>query len=135
MSKEMLQNNIGQFLEVDRVIGRDFWAIDNFLIELPRKWQLSFVAFDDDLLVGFLVASEKNASIHIHRLAVRREWQSKGIGEALVRGLIECMRHERLPITLKVDTLNSRAVSFYARLGFSVVQKENDRIEMKRLSQ
>ena len=134
MTKEMLRSNPEQFLEVDRVIGRDFWVIDNFLVELPKKWELSSVALDNGFLVGFLVASEKNASIHIHRLAVGSLWQSKGVGEALVRALLEKVHDAHIPITLNVDTHNSRAVSFYVRMGFSAVQQGIDKIEMKRLS-
>ncbi|MBL7849455.1 MAG: GNAT family N-acetyltransferase [Cyclobacteriaceae bacterium] len=135
MTKEFLRSNIEEFLKVDEVIGRDFWIIDNFLVELPEKWELSFMALNGGLLVGFLIASRKITSIHIHRLAVRSQWQSKGIGETLIRRLFEETRYAHLPITLKVDTHNARAVSFYIRLGFSVVHQDNDRTEMKRLRQ
>ena len=58
----------------------------------------------------------------IGRMAVRREWRGKGVGEALLRVLLECAR-ERHFSHIEIHA-QSHAVGFYERAGFTVHGKE-----------
>ena len=75
----------------------------------------------DDRPVGYLSAIRSEPSVaRIMMFAVRPNARSKGIGNMLLsafkqRAMLEGIR----TITLEVRPTNSRAISFYARNGFS----------------
>ena len=56
---------------------------------------------------------------HVSQIYVAEDWHRRGVGSALLRGLIDAVRR-RHPSATKV-TLNAtpRAVEFYLRLGFT----------------
>lgn len=60
----------------------------------------------------------------IGRMAIRREWRGKGVGEAILRVLIERARALHYPsIELHAQT---HAIAFYARAGFVAFGEEYD---------
>ena len=85
LTKEKLKELLPAFLDIDAGTLGEQWIDENFLYDLPDKWQLSFFSSNDTHdVMGFIIASSKTEAIHIHRLAVDRHFQSKGIGQQLV---------------------------------------------------
>lgn len=131
LSKSEMIRNIEKILLLDQVIVGEEWIKDNFLAELPEKWQFSFQAYAEDLMAGFLVASRKEHAVHIHRLAVGNQHQNMGVGNRLMNALINESRGKNIEsITLKVLHSNIKAIEFYKRLGFKLRNRENHNIWM-----
>lgn len=84
----------------------------------------------ENRLIGYLIASKKKCSYHIHKLMIEKEHRSMGIG----RKLIEQFRTS-LPngsnITLKVSENNQKAIDFYKRHGFLSYQSESGYVSME----
>ncbi len=87
---------------------------------------LSWVAVDAaDQPIGFLIAAETDADLHILELSVAAEHQGRGAG----RALMAAARHEAEVRALQALTLTTfRSVAwnapFYARLGYAPVTAE-----------
>ena len=97
------------------------WEEENFLRELPMKWQASFAVYDVGEIVAFCIASIKtDSSYYIHLLFVEGYSRNKGVGKKLID---ECIRRAKTfglsVIALRCPLKNKRAHSFYLRQGFS----------------
>jgi GNAT superfamily N-acetyltransferase len=81
----------------------------------PRR-NAALVACSGARIVGY--GAVRNDT-HLSQIYVAEDWHRRGIGTALLWGLIDVVRR-RHPYTAKV-TLNAtpRAVEFYLRLGFT----------------
>lgn len=75
------------------------------------------VALDDELLVGFV--SIWAADNFVHHLYVDEKYHNKNIGTELLKATIDKIG---LPIRLKCEVNNTKAVGFYKQKGF--VEKE-----------
>lgn len=94
------------------------WGEDEFLAELPDKWNLSFTV-TIDRVAGYAVLSRKWPDrVHIHQFMVAPRWRSSGIGTAMV--VMARDRAQATPLSLKVSRTNARAISFYDRHGFGI---------------
>ena len=86
----------------------------------------SWVAEADQQIVGFLCAEWVMSDLHVWEMAVRREWQGRGIGRQLMNAATDYAYHNRLK---SVTLTTFRAVPwnepFYRSLGFEVVAAES----------
>lgn len=68
------------------------WNGSNFLLELPMKWKLSFIAFEDSVIAGYIVSSLKNGLLDgtirdyafVHRTLVAPKYR----GTSLIKNLV-----------------------------------------------
>ena len=101
-----------------RNLADEYWSSQHFLTELSRKWELShYILNESGSLIGFLIASEKPDSVHIHKFVIDHQAQSKGLGASLLNQLLGITPKN---ITLKVNLNNTQAISFYKKHNFSV---------------
>lgn len=135
LTKETLLENIGVLTEVDSAIKSDeHWRHENFLVELDGKWDNSYVALNEDIIVGFIVCSKKNEStLHIHRFAVREEFQHMGVGTQLITKVISSTGSKIKHITLKVKASNIIAQDFYKSFEFKYLYSEDENYVYERL--
>ena len=85
--------------------------------EQETEGEYILVALDDELLVGFV--SIWVADNFVHHLYVEEKYQNKNIGTQLLNTAISKIG---LPIRLKCEENNVKAVGFYKQKGF--VEKE-----------
>ncbi len=80
-----------------------------------------FVAKIDDEIVGF-IACDSNWDYEfgaIHEIAVRKNFQGKGIGSKLLKTGIDYLKKKGLRyVELYVGEKNIRAINFYKKFGF-----------------
>lgn len=131
--KEYLLEAVSDFVALDKALyeelgiryDKNFWTESNFLKDLPKKWEYSFMALGtiDRRLCGFLIASEMlPQEIHIHRLAVASGCRSKGIGASLIEKIFSmALREHAQRITVETNRQNEAAVVFYRKYGFSLL--------------
>lgn len=119
LSKEIMPQYVSDIVGMSaRNIDDEYWSAGHFLTDLPGKWELSFLVLFESKLVGFLIASRKEASVHIHKFVVDGPMQRSGLGSSMLRRLKDITPDI---ITLKVKTDNKKALAFYLKEGF--VQK------------
>lgn len=75
-----------------------------------------FVAEDEGKIKGFIGLLDG----YIEGLFVNKEWQKKGIGYQLV----EHAKKDYTELSLKVYEKNEKAIAFYKRQGFEVIEQD-----------
>ena len=100
------------------------WDIDEqrrLHVRYFKPQPLSIIEDDNGAAIGLLDVSDKGDHLYVSRIEVRPEAQGRGVGTAIMDGLIR----EGRTIRLRVFKNNVRARRFYERLGF-VVDHESD---------
>ena len=99
------------------------------LREIADKDQPFFLAFDDEILYGYLKLKKGNPAndsiagqnFEIEKLYVENSFQNKQTGSRLLkRAEEECAGKKANNIWLSVWKPNTRAIKFYERNGFSI---------------
>lgn len=124
LNKELLVICINEFIEIDKNIPFEpTWTQDNFMVDLPGKWEYSFIAINGVRVVGFSIASVKKidgkACGYLHRIAISLEFQNKGIGRRLMKALEESLKEAKIELLLcSTKEKNLFAQTFYNNLGY-----------------
>ncbi|MGN0003079.1 MAG: GNAT family N-acetyltransferase [Sphingobacterium composti] len=94
------------------------------LQESMQADQKFFLAYSDNLPVGFIALREKDENIlRIEKLYLLPECQGKGFGKKLIDfAIMEALNMGKIIVELNVNRGNS-AASFYHKIGFAVVEK------------
>ena len=90
---------------------------------LYANYRDTFIVADSGGILGYLIAIFDEDEGHILPVAVKEEARNLGIGKALMTHILEHLRQEGVPsVRLEVRKSNSRAITFYKRLGFTVLE-------------
>lgn len=73
--------------------------------------------------VGFLSTSITPDTLKINQLYILPECHGRGIGSACMTRIIAEATLEQKPVTLQVLKINTRAIAFYQRLGFTIMDE------------
>lgn len=134
VDKEFLLSNLEHFIEILSGEPHEYWGHKEFVSELPDKWNLSLGAISDGAsLLGYIIASAKSDAAHIHKLMVRTEYRSLGIGSILMNEFFRRIGNTYKRVTLKVYEDNDKAIKFYTRHGFTVVGKQEDLLLLEKI--
>lgn len=111
----------------------DALKTEKFRIEYDIENQLAerFVvgAFHQDLLIGICTfVKDENSRGNIYQMYVKKEYQGKNIGLALIQKIIEEADKEfkDLEIYLEVKNTNVKAYRLYQKIGFTEVAEQNE---------
>jgi ribosomal-protein-alanine acetyltransferase len=97
------------------------WGADVFKNYLtnPAYGNITLLgAFENDELLGFILARTTCGESEIITFAVEPCYQNKGVGAALLSHLCAYISH---PLFLEVAQSNVRAIHLYQGMGFSIV--------------
>lgn len=130
-SKDMINKHIEELLMIDRsYFNSESWTENAFLSELPLKFEKSILLMKNDSVIGYAIVSKKAEGLHLHKLAISKDFVLQRLGEQLLTALIKSVGYKSL--TLKVDVSNIGAVIFYLKLGFLFVEKNGNYYTMKK---
>ena len=102
-----------QLVEIlDDVYGQSPWTLEQVLADLgqPQNWYA--FAYSGEELVGFLAMQENLYELEVVQIAVRKEWQGRGIA----RQLLETVSQEK-EVFLEVREGNTPARTLYQKQG------------------
>lgn len=99
--------------------SNEVWYIKNFKYSLPKKETMSYILLYNDKLIGYIVASEKQSSIYIHRFVVTKTGSAKVFFNMLMETYLS------KSIYLMVSIINQRAINFYKKYNFTIVYDES----------
>jgi ribosomal-protein-alanine N-acetyltransferase len=103
------------------------WSRQAFHNELANPAGFYLVAALDDEIIGYAGQWKVIDEGHITNVAVDPSHRNKGIGELLLRQLIEISREDGIySHTLEVRVSNESAIGLYNKLGFKIagIRKE-----------
>ena len=90
-----------------------------------RDW----IVTNDDVQIGVLSLDRRPDAVVVRHIALMPEFQNRGIGSALIRGVLDFAVTAKLPVRLRLVKDNP-ARSLYERLGFTVTAEDDQRYEM-----
>jgi [ribosomal protein S18]-alanine N-acetyltransferase len=106
------------------------WTAGNFIDSLNAGYSGSVVRCRDSLalpeqnspLIAYAMVMKLPDGVHLLNISVARPFQSKGIGRAYLRRIIEGARAENADgMLLEVRPSNTAAISLYRAQGFSQI--------------
>jgi ribosomal-protein-alanine N-acetyltransferase len=88
--------------------------------ELARPWSRLWVAREDEhAVVAFVVSWHVADELHVLNVATREDRRRRGIARALMGGVVEYARRQRMRhVLLEVRRSNRAALGLYRSLGF-----------------
>lgn len=98
------------------------WSENALKAELEKENSRFFVAITKNEVSGYVGANNVLGELYIDNIAVFYNYRGFGIGEALLRHLIDVAKAENCSlITLEVRVSNTPARNLYEKLGFKNV--------------
>jgi ribosomal-protein-alanine N-acetyltransferase len=95
------------------------WSRSMFAGELSKPSSVCLGAFDQDVLVGYLITSRYVDAWHVMNVAVAPDLRRRGIASTLLGHLFELTAaDDRRGYTLEVRVSNIGAIALYEGLGF-----------------
>ena len=106
-----------QLIEIlDDVYGQSPWTLEQVLADLGQSQNWYAFAYSGEELVGFLAIQENLYELEVVQIAVRKEWQGRGIA----RQLLETVPQEK-DVFLEVREGNTPARTLYQKQGFKEI--------------
>lgn len=88
---------------------------------LARNPNTSFVAFEDDKMIGAIMAGHDGYRGFIHHTAVLENYRGRGIGTLLVNNVVDAINREGInKVVLVAFATNKRGNAFWKKQGFYV---------------
>lgn len=121
--RPMTAADIDEVLEIERLCFPTPWSREAFRIEIEQnRCAHYFVAVCQDKIVGYGGMWVIIDEAHITNVAVHPSYRGRGIGEAIMRSLIEAaISLGAARMTLEVRVSNKIAQNLYEKLGFRAV--------------
>ena len=121
LTPNLLRTHIYTVLKLDNEIIAENWNEENFIMELPQKWNVSQIVLKSDIVIGFMIANSQTDSIHINRIVVDREFRGLGIGKELLNiAKNYAIKTQKKRVTIKVSPQNHGAIDYYIKYGFVI---------------
>ena len=106
-----------QLVEIlDDVYGQSPWTLEQVLADLGQSQNWYAFAYSGEELVGFLAMQENLYELEVVQIAVRKEWQGRGIAGQL----LETVPQEK-EVFLEVREGNTPARTLYQKQGFKEI--------------
>ncbi len=120
--EKMTEQYIPRVAELEKQCFSTPWSETALSEELSNSFARFFVALSNGEIVGYIGSHNVLGEVYITNVAVFPEYRKKGIGEALIKKLIEAVKNENADfITLEVRKSNASAIKLYEKCGFCAV--------------
>jgi ribosomal protein S18 acetylase RimI-like enzyme len=103
-------------------VGERPWDETSFVLNLPRKWDLSFTIRCNEQVVGYIIGSqETERRAKVNKILVDKPYRDKGFGRKLIcKFEKQCLAYGLNEIELKALVENVAANRFYEGLGYEL---------------
>jgi ribosomal protein S18 acetylase RimI-like enzyme len=120
LTREDLHSHADEFVEILKSEPHEYWSKENFLAELPGKYQFSVLALSKETLAGYIIASLKDKGPYIHKFMVRDSFRSRSVGKMMLEYFERtAVEQNHWSVSLAVLEENTGAQRFYEKNGFS----------------
>lgn len=117
--REMKAQDVPQIAELERICFSDPWSAQSIATELDNSLSFWLVAADGEKVVGYVGSQTVLDGSDMMNIAVAPDFRRKGLAEALVNALIDCLRQRKSRcLILEVRVSNTPAITLYEKLGF-----------------
>jgi ribosomal-protein-alanine N-acetyltransferase len=126
LTREYFQEHKEDFFAIEHnwtELGETPWSEENFLMEVPLKWKLSFAADINGRLAGYVIGSKfDKTTSRVNKILVDISHRKKGIAKRLMELYFEaCLREGIRRLELKALVENKAANKLYESLGYKKI--------------
>ena len=119
MIRKMTMDDLDTVVEIEKECFSVPWSKQGFMDALQKTDAYYIVAVTDDRVVGYCGAYGVCDEADINQVAVTGNYRRSGIGERMVRQLLDGLKERGyLYTTLEVRKSNTAAIALYEKLGF-----------------
>lgn len=118
--RSMEEKDLPQIMAIERACFPTPWAQQSYLNELrANDYARYFCLENDSEIIGYMGLWFILEEGHITNIAIHPKYQGQGLGELLIRSVIQLMVPEGMErMTLEVRASNYVARSLYEKIGF-----------------
>jgi ribosomal-protein-alanine N-acetyltransferase len=123
IERTLSEDDLDEIVAIERASFTNPWTREMYLRELqnPDVSFLYVLRLPEAGIVAFCSFWQVLDEVHINNLAVRREFQGRGLGTAILEHAIQAAaKRGATRATLEVRRSNTTALRLYERLGFEV---------------
>lgn len=139
--RKMVYEDISAVASIERECFTEPWSEKSFADELENPQATVIVAEIDGVVAAFADIREVFGEVYINNIAVSEPFRRAGIGDALMKELLNCVSDEAEFISLEVRSKNAEAISLYKKHGYIQVglrknfyrQPDDDAVLMTKL--
>lgn len=117
------------------LVARAFPEMDNAALRarFRGKWRAdgAYLLVREGAAIGALETEPADGAVFVRSIAIVPAAQGAGVGEAVLRALMEAAARAGVAVTLSVSSANGRAAALYRRLGFGVERADAERTWMR----
>ena len=129
----MRKEDVEQVASIEQVLFSKPWSKKDFLDALAKEENIYLVAEEQERILGYCGVWGVAGEGQITNVAVRKEYQGRGIATALFTYLFEeGSRKQLYAYTLEVRVSNQKAIGLYEKLGFFSKGIRKDFFELPR---
>lgn len=124
----MDEEDLDQIMEIEKDVFNSPWSRTAFLSEINKNpYANYYTARNGRNIVGYIGGWVTKGRLHITNLAVHKSYRRFGAATLLTEELVKTSRIQGVDwTTLEVRASNKEALSFYKKIGFTVIdQKKN----------
>jgi [ribosomal protein S18]-alanine N-acetyltransferase len=120
---EITKAELPQIKLIDQACLGGFWSLEAYEQEIERpNSHLLAMLNTENIVLGFGCLWSILEEAHITMLAVRPEYQRRGLGRYLVYGLLSAAHEQGLEwATLEVRASNQAAIALYQSFDFTII--------------
>ena len=109
------------------------WDEERHIRHFAESWRQGHirVVWVGDAPVGMIQVLESDDAVTIEEIQILPAYQSRGLGRALLNGVVDRARSQRKHTELAVALENVRAKALYLRLGFEEIDVSDTHFHMR----
>ncbi len=120
----MTKKDVDLITEILQCDFDEFWTPSILETEILNPDSTYIVAKINQEIVGFAGLWDDTYNMHITNIAVKRTYRNRGIGDKLLKKLIQITKEKnKETITLEVNEQNTIAQKLYLKNGFKIMGK------------
>ena len=120
-------DDVDRVIDLEKELFTEPWSKMMFMEEINSNGSYVLYETEDRSIVGYICGWRVMDEFHITNLAVKKEYQQKGLGSELIRHIIDHMTDQGLrKFYLEVRQSNVPALTLYVKFGFNVTGIRKD---------
>jgi len=128
--RRMRESDLAEVRTIETLSFSNPWSENTFRGEIQNT-SVSFPAVvvekPGDRVVGYIIYWHIREDVQVNNVAVHPDYRGRGIGEALMRHVIEKVRANGATfMILEVRSSNAAAIALYKKLAFEVLGTRNN---------
>lgn len=117
--RPIIESDLVEVLAIARDRFLDPWSLENFTYSMNSELHYSYIATDNDKIIGYVILSVIADEAELLDIAVLAEYEGKGVASLLLSNALNyALQQGANKCFLEVRDNNEAAISLYKHYGF-----------------